>query len=240
MYFSFFKRNIVSRNLLVGSTDIHTHLLPGVDDGIKNLMDSFATLELMLRIGIKRIYITPHVMYELPDNTSEMLTKRFRLLNDICPSGLELKLAAEYMLDTGFKSRMKEGLLTFRDRHVLVETSYLSPPPGLSNILYEVELEGYIPVLAHPERYMYMTKDDYRVYREKGYKFQLSLFSLTGVYGRGPRKHAEYLLEHELYDYVGSDLHNMKNYQAGLKKLSLTRIQEKKLSCVIENNNTLW
>lgn len=219
---------------------MHTHLLPGVDDGIQNLMESFATLELMLQTGVKRICLTPHVMIELPRNTHEILAERFSILKDICPLGLELKLAAEYMLDAGFGERMKEGLLTLDGRHVLVETSYMSAPPDLQNMLYEIALEGYIPVLAHPERYLYMAREEYLFFREKGYKFQLNLFSLAGIYGSRPRQNAEYLLKQGLYDYTGSDLHSMDSYRNSLKRFSLTGRQEKEVRRILENNHSLW
>ena len=94
---------------------------------------------------------------------------------------------------------MADGLLTYADRQVLVETSYLSPPPDYLNLLYELSLEGYTPVLAHPERYMYMTKEDYFRLKDKGYKFQLNLFSLAGVYGARPAKYAAYLMKEGFY-----------------------------------------
>lgn len=219
---------------------MHTHLLPGVDDGIQNLMESFATLEFMQQTGVKRIWLTPHVMIELPWNTHEKLAEHFNMLKDICPFGLELKLAAEYMLDAGFGEQMKGGLLTLDGRHVLVETSYMSAPPDLQNMLYEIALEGYIPVLAHPERYLYMAREEYVSFRAKGYKFQLNLFSLAGVYGSRPRQNAEYLLKQGLYDYTGSDLHSMDSYRNSLKRFSLTGRQEKEVRRILENNHSLW
>lgn len=239
---SFFerKKNIQTTTLLAESVDVHTHLLPGVDDGIPDLMEAFTALKLMQKVGVKNIYLTPHVMTELPGNTHKMLTERFQILKNSSPEGLELKLAAEYMLDTSFRARLKEGLLTFDGRHVLLETSYLSPPPELYNMLYDITLEGYIPILAHPERYLYMTHEDYIFLHNRGYKFQLNLFSLTGIYGKHPQQNADYLLKQGLYDYAGSDLHSIENYRIGLKLLSLTNIQEKELRRILINNNTLW
>ena len=155
------KKNAVHTDLLRGTADVHSHLLPGVDDGVQSADDMQAALNAMQEAGVERVFLTPHVMADLPDNRRSYLQDRFACMKQFAPEGIELKLAAEYMLDAGFRLQMADGLLTYEDRQVLVETSYLSPPPDYLNLLYELSLEGYTPVLAHPERYMYMTKEDY-------------------------------------------------------------------------------
>ena len=134
---------------------------------------------------------------------------------------------------------MADGLLTYEDWQVLVETSYLSPPPDYLNLLYELSLEGYTPVLAHPERYMYMTKEDYFRLKDKGYKFQLNLFSLAGVYGARPAKYAAYLMKEGFYDYAGSDLHHPDDYKRNLARLKLSGKMLDGLREVLENNKGL-
>ena len=211
------KKNAVHTDLLRGTADVHSHLLPGVDDGVQSADDMQAALNAMQAAGVER----------------------FACMKQFAPEGIELRLAAEYMLDAGFRLQMADGLLTYEDRQVLVETSYLSPPPDYLNLLYELSLEGYTPVLAHPERYMYMTKEDYFRLKDKGYKFQLNLFSLAGVYGARPAKYAAYLMKEGFYDYAGSDLHHPDDYKRNLARLKLSGKMLDGLREVLENNKGL-
>lgn len=233
------KKNVVHTNLLRGSVDVHSHLLPGVDDGVQSGEDMAAALKEMQEAGVERVFLTPHVMADLPENRRGFLLERFAGIRQPVPGGIELRLAAEYMLDAGFRSQIEEGLLTYADRQVLVETSYLAPPPGYRELLYELRLEGYIPVLAHPERYMYMTKEDYFHLKDKGYKFQLNLFSLAGMYGEHAVKRAEFLMKEGFYDYVGSDLHRPGYYSRNLLHLKLSGNMFDKLGLLLENNKNL-
>ena len=217
----------------------HSHLLPGVDDGVQSADDMQAALNAMQAAGVERVFLTPHVMADLPDNRRSYLQDRFACMKQFAPEGIELRLAAEYMLDAGFRLQMADGLLTYEDRQVLVETSYLSPPPDYLNLLYELSLEVYTPVLAHPERYMYMTKEDYFRLKDKGYKFQLNLFSLAGVYGARPAKYAAYLMKEGFYDYAGSDLHHPDDYKRNLARLKLSGKMLDGLREVLENNKGL-
>ena len=137
------KKNAVHTDLLRGAADVHSHLLPGVDDGVQSADDMRAALEAMLEAGVERVFLTPHVMADLPDNRRSYLQDRFACVKQSAPEGIELRLAAEYMLDAGFRLQMADGLLTYADRQVLVETSYLSPSPDYLNLLYELSLEGY-------------------------------------------------------------------------------------------------
>ena len=233
------KKNAVHTDLLRGTADVHSHLLPGVDDGVQSADDMQAALNAMQAAGVERVFLTPHVLADLPDNRRSYLQDRFACMKQFAPEGIELRLAAEYMLDAGFRLQMADGLLTYEDRQVLVETSYLSPPPDYLNLLYELSLEGYTPVLAHPERYMYMTKEDYFRLKDKGYKFQLNLFSLAGVYGARPAKYAAYLMKEGFYDYAGSDLHHPDDYKRNLARLKLSGKMLDGLREVLENNKGL-
>jgi tyrosine-protein phosphatase YwqE len=240
--FSWFhpKKKNVYAALFEGMTDVHTHLLPGVDDGSQHVDDSVEILRFMWELGVRRVYLTPHIMADLPENTPEALRTRFDAFLNDCPSGLELQLAAEYMLDAGFAPLVGRGLLAMSARHVLVETSYLSPPPGLNDILYDLSLAGYQPVLAHPERYRYMRETDYRKWKDKGCKLQLNLFSLSGAYGLAAERNACFLLKQGLYDYLGSDVHQLDDYRESLHCLSPTRSQLNELERLVANNHTLW
>ncbi|GHU54247.1 capsular polysaccharide biosynthesis protein [Bacteroidia bacterium] len=235
-----FKRAILKTNLLEGMTDIHSHLLPGVDDGMQTREDSLEALGYMYELGVKHIYCTPHIMADLKDNTPEVLRTKFSEFAKAAPQGLELRLAAEYMMDAGFEAKIKEGLLTMANRHVLVETSYLSPPLSLMDLLYDLSVNGYIPVIAHPERYMYMCDKDYRKLKESGNKFQLNLFSLAGTYGLPAQKKAMKFLKDGFYDFTGSDIHHLGNYQYSLLELSLSRSQRTELERLLDNNTDLW
>jgi tyrosine-protein phosphatase YwqE len=226
--------------LFAGMTDVHTHLLPGVDDGAQSVADSLEILRFMQETGVERIYLTPHIMSDLPGNTPDALQSRYEEFLKKVPPGLQLRLAAEYMMDAGFPSLIKKGMLTMAGRHVLVETSYLSPPPGMKDLLYELSLSGYQPVIAHPERYMYMREKDYRRLKEKGYKLQLNLFSLTGTYGPAAERNACFLLKQGLYDFLGSDVHRLDHYRGSLTCLSPTRSQLKELERLVANNPALW
>lgn len=235
------KRNILENGLLRGMTDVHSHLLPGVDDGVAAEAAALSALAFLKKeVGVKKIFLTPHIMTDFPKNRPQRLKMRFDAFQEKVPEGIEIRLAAEYMLDAGFQGQINEGLLTMSGGHVLVETSYLSPPQGFTAMLYEISLEGYIPVLAHPERYAYMT-DAYRYQlKEKGYKFQMNLMSLCGTYGKGPLACATALLNQGFYDYLGSDFHDLSIYRHSLEHLYLTQRQKKEIATLLENNRTLW
>ena len=237
-FFSF-KKPIKRTALLQGMTDIHTHLLPGVDDGSGSMESTLEILSYMSELGIRRVFLTPHITDEHPGNTPVALTERFGELKKVAPAGLELHLAAEYMLSESFRGLLPEGLLSLPGKRVLVETSYLSAPFDLSGLLYDLSLEGYTPVIAHPERYMYMTDAGYESLKNKGYEFQLNLFSLCGMYGTRAREKARILLKQGFYDYTGSDCHHIESYKTGLDRLSLNRMQMRELELLIENNNAL-
>lgn len=239
---SFFqkKENILEAGILKGMTDIHSHFLPEVDDGSQSTDDTLSALAYMQAAGIRRIYLTPHIMADYSLNHPAFLRKRFQALTKKYTGEIELKLAGEYMLDSGFAPQMAGGLLTMAGNHLLVETSYLSPPPDLKNMLYEITIEGYTPIIAHPERYLYMNEKDYARLKAKSYKLQLNLFSLAGVYGNPVRERAEHLLKEDMYDFTGSDFHRLPDYERGIKELNLNSRQIEKLKQLIANNEGLW
>jgi tyrosine-protein phosphatase YwqE len=236
----FLKQNILRTGLLEGMTDIHSHLLPGVDDGMQDKEGALDALLYMRSIGVRRIFLTPHVMSDLKENTPENLRAHFAQFAKLCPEGIELQLAAEYMLDAAFEQKIEAGLLTMPNRYVLVETSYLSPPPNLIDLLYEVSVSGYQPIIAHPERYMYMRERMYQQLKAKGYKFQLNLFSLVGTYGQTVRKKATAMLKEGLYDFTGSDIHQLRSYRESFAALSVSRSQRKEIERLLHNNTMLW
>ena len=205
---------------LAGFTDWHSHILPAVDDGVQSTDEALAILESCGRMGVKAVWLTPHIMEDIP-NTTAGLTGRFNELKAAYTGSVELHLAAEYMLDNLFETRLAAGdLLTLGETgcHLLVETSYFNPPMNLFDMLEEIKRKGYYPVLAHPERYIYMHEDDYVRLKGMGVKFQVNLFSLFGAYGLHAAKKSEWLLKKGFNDMFGSDTHRIDDYRDGVAK----------------------
>lgn len=196
-----------------GYVDHHSHILPGVDDGFATIEDSLACLDFYENLGVTKLWLTPHIMEDFP-NTTDSLRQKFSRLNDAYNGNIELHLAAENMIDPLFVSRLDQGDLLPMDDMLLVETSYYNPPENFHQILDEIKSKGYYPLLAHPERYIYMTDSDYSQLLANGIKFQLNIFSLTGMYGQQPKEKALRLLKQNAYTYSGSDIHNLRQTQA--------------------------
>ena len=186
-----------------GFTDWHCHLLPGVDDGVQTMQESLQVLSLYEELGISEVWLTPHIMEDIPNRTED-LKERFMELNAAYQGNIILHLAAENMLDNLFEERLaKNDLLPLGNegKHLLVETSYFNPPMGLNNILLRIKSKGYVPVLAHPERYVYMDAGDYRQLKEMNVMFQLNLSSIVGGYGTEVKKKAEWLLKNGAFNF---------------------------------------
>lgn len=200
-------------SLLVGFTDHHSHILPGVDDGVKKMEVSLKVLERYEQIGIAEVWCTPHVMEDIP-NTTEGLKARFAELQEAYQGPIKLHLAAEYMMDALFEERLEQGdLLPLGDEgnQVLVETSYFNPPMDLDGLLRRIKQKGLHPMLAHPERYVYMRKERYKELKGNGIRFQLNLSSLAGAYGPEAKDKALWILKQDYYNLAGSDLHSLRN-----------------------------
>lgn len=211
-----------------GFTDWHSHILPGVDDGVQTIEDALEILHRYEELGFKRIWLTPHVMEDFP-NTPENLRERFEELKKVYKGNLELHLAAENMIDSLFQERLKtDTFLPIGDegRHLLVETSYVNPPLGMEDTIDKIMAMGYFVILAHPERYRYMEEEDYRKWKEKGVLFQSNLMSFVGGYGESARKKAEWLLKEGMIDMFGSDIHRLAFFEQGIgihpKKSAIT------------------
>ncbi len=213
--FSFFnkKLSIADSGLLNNFVDRHTHILPGVDDGFKTLSDSLDALTKMQELGVKEVWLTPHIMTDYP-NKPEQLKKKFKELKAAYDGNIRLNLAAENMLDNLFVQRFEENnLLLMNDNRILVETSYFNPPMEFEGIMGDILNSKYTPLLAHPERYRYMDKKQYKQLKDKGVLFQLNLGSLVGGYGKTTQEVAREILANGWYDYIGSDIHSLKHLQ---------------------------
>ncbi len=212
------KKTVEKIGFLRNVVDCHCHILPGVDDGVKSMEDALDILKVYEDYGVSIVWFTPHIMEETPNETSA-LQKRFEELKKayaelpVRPNvqKVKLNLAAEYMMDSLFEERLQnKDLLTYiGDDKLLVETSYFNPPSDMMGILQRIKSKGFYPVLAHPERYMYMSTKDYEKLRRMDVEFQLNLGSLSNCYGKRVKKNAKYILDKRWYNYIGTDLHSV-------------------------------
>ena len=224
-----------------GFVDIHSHLLPGIDDGAKNIETSIALITKMRSYGIKNIITTPHVLGDLYQNSSDTIKDKLREVQEELQrkniTDVTINAAAEYMMDEQFSELLeKNDILTIKDNYVLVEMSYFSAPINLYEILFEIQVKGYKPVLAHPERYSFLHNDFNHYYKLKkaGCLFQLNLLSLTEQYGKGVQKICEKILKENLYDFAGTDAHH-RNHLEVLKKIG-TKKNLEKIKHLLDNN----
>ena len=228
---------ISANGILVDATDYHSHILPGVDDGVESIDETLLILDKYEQLGVKSLWLTPHVMEDIP-NTPTALQERFAELKETYKGNIELHLAAEYMIDNHLQKILKEEKLLpigHRGDHLLVETSYFSSPIRLHETIGQIKSLGYFPLLAHPERYMYMESGDYLELKEKDVKFQLNILSLGGYYGNTAKKKALWMLKNGLYDVAGSDLHN-KEAIMYIKECRVERKMANKIGEVLKNN----
>ncbi len=195
--------------------DIHSHLLPGIDDGAKNIYDTTKLITELKEIGINNFITTPHIMEDVWPNTSERiqtkLTETKNLLSTFKIDDISIKAGAEYMVDDLFLKRLKDrDILTIKDDFVLIEMSTFHPRLNILDLIFEIKLAGYQPIMAHPERYFYF-HGKFKMYDEfksAGCDFQLNLLSLFDYYGKEVKNTAIKLLEGNLIDFTGTDVHN--------------------------------
>ena len=205
-----------------GYVDIHSHILPGIDDGAKTLEDTEFLLEEMKQLGFTKVITTPHTMSTVWENTPETIQNAIFKVKSELSLPFEIQAASEYLLDESVITKAKnKELLTLKGNFVLVELSYLNAPFQLYDFLYQLQLSGYHVVLAHPERYSYFhsNKKEYKKLKKAGYLFQLNLLSTVGYYGKEVAETANYLLKENLYDFTGSDIHHKNHIAAFQSKL---------------------
>lgn len=207
--------SLAESGLFEGFTDWHSHILPAVDDGVRSVEEALEILHGYDALGMKTVWLTPHIMEDIPNETVT-LQEKFQELKRSYNGTLELALAAEYMMDNLFEERLeKDDLLPLEEgkRYLLVETSYFNPPMELLSVLQRIQKKGYYPLLAHSERYEYMQKRDYQALKEEHVSFQLNLPSLAGMYGKHVQEKAEALLKAGMYDRTGCDIHAIGCYK---------------------------
>ena len=213
-------------------TDFHSHLLPGLDDGVKSLEETAFILKLFMKMGYRKVITTPHIMHEHYPNTTEKIMNRLHETNDFLKTqkiDIKLEAAAEYFLDETFMEKLNghEKLMTFDDKYLLFETSFINKPVFLEEAVFLMNSQGYQPVLAHPERYYYLQEDSGLVQRLKDMKvlFQVNLLSLFGFYTRQVRKFAFTLIRSETVDFIGSDCHSAHHANEIYKNLTAKNIR---------------
>lgn len=230
--FGLFQRrcSILDVGLLKGSVDNHSHILYGLDDGVKTQEGSLSILSYLEGQGVSEVWLTPHVMEDVP-NSTEAIRTRFEELRSVYKGGIRLQLAAEYMIDNLFEDRLaRRDLLTHGEDVVLVETSAVAPPINLWEVLDRMLSMGYRPLIAHPERYHYMDMDDYRRLRVMGCRLQMNLPSIVGFYGESARARAISILNQGWYSMVGSDCHRFRAIQVQYKARELKKETVQKLA----------
>ena len=229
--FSFLKPKARLIDLIPSNyVDIHSHVLPGIDDGAKTIEDSKFLLENMIEFGFSKIITSPHTIENIWNNTPDSILTALNItkenLTDLTEK-VNLKAASEYILDDYFLSLVKEkNVLTLKDNFVLVEMSYINPPIQLFDIIFEMQVAGYIPVLAHPERYMFYHNNfnQYQKLKKAGCYFQMNLLSATGYYGKEVAKITNELLKKNMIDFVGSDFHHKHHIESFSKPIIIKEL----------------
>lgn len=198
--------------------DLHSHVLPGLDDGAQDLDESLALIRKMMELGIRKVIATPHVMIDYYRNDADTIYPALELLRARLREeniDMELEAAAEHYYDETFEERINEGrALTMPGNFVLFELSFAAKPLNIIPLLQKMKEKGYKPILAHPERYGYYTIEDLKVFRDWGCALQLNTISLTGYYGKGIREQAELLIDNEMVDFISSDMHHLRHAEA--------------------------
>lgn len=217
--FNFFKKKSKPETICF-HTDIHCHLVPGIDDGQKEPAPAAELVERELEWGVKRIFATPHVTQDTFENTPETIEPAFtRLKKAVEERGVDIELhhSAEYRIDNFFQRQLKAGnIKPYPGNYLLVENSFVQEAWNFDQLMFDLRLQGYKPVLAHPERYAYYFNNGnrYRQIRDSGILFQINLLSLAGFYNKEVKKVAESLVEKGLVDFIGTDMHHVRHAEA--------------------------
>lgn len=218
--------------------DMHSHILPGLDDGVKTIEESVAIVKRMLALGVKRFSFTPHISFPSPMNTPEIIRERLNLLKerllkeDIhldADAGAEYKVG-EYMLEL----IERDMIASFRDRMVLIEHSFVSPSPSFEEVVFRLQERGYYPVLAHPERYPFYAEailDRVKALKGRGCRMQVNLLSFVGFYGKEAQKGALILADAGVIDCLSGDIHSLRQVEH-LEKFMKSKSSAGLLKCM--------
>lgn len=217
----FKKKSVGTVDLSELGTDMHSHLLPGIDDGSPDSETSLRLISGLKELGYRRLVTTPHIMWDVYRNDAESIAASHEQLKRATPSipaPVPLHAAAEYFLDDHFDELLNNNvpLLTIKDNWVLVEFSFVNAPIGYKEKIFNLQIKGYQPVLAHPERYNYFMsrKEVFEELRTAGCLFQLNILSLTGYYGKGPLELSRHFIKKKWVSLLGTDLHHDRHLHA--------------------------
>ena len=207
-------------NFSAAGADMHSHLVPGIDDGSKSLEDSVSLVRSLHQLGFKKLITTPHIMSDYYKNTPAVIMEGLENVKQAVAKEnipVVLEAAAEYYLDDGFVKKLdSERLMTFGDNHLLFEISYINCPDNINEVIFRMQVLGYKPIMAHPERYpfWYNEFDQYKHFRDNGVLLQININSVCGYYGYEAKKIAEKLIDNGMVDLIGTDTHHTKHIQA--------------------------
>jgi tyrosine-protein phosphatase YwqE len=232
--FGFFKKKEYKKNITFDYSslmvDMHSHVLPGIDDGAKTLEESVALVKKMMALGIKKIIATPHIMSDYYKNTAETINSALKILKSELEKekiDIVVEAAAEHYFDETFEDLVNNRkLMVMGDNYVLFEFSFISKPPNAIPVIQKLKDLGYKPILAHPERYPYMDLEQFKTLHDWGLSFQMNTISLTGYYGKEVKKMAENLVDHELIDFISSDMHHLRHAEAFKQALRMPYLEK--------------
>jgi len=213
------KKGITKASVQPPRIDLHSHLIPGIDDGCSTIDESLEILKAMELLGYNKIITTPHVMSDAYQNSTRTILEGLETLRRAAADNgiaLEIEAAAEYYMDEELIKRLEHGdILTLGDNYLLFETSYVSKPLNFEEIVFEIQARGYRALFAHPERYRYINDPyiEFKQFKDLGMYLQLDINSLGGFYGRQAKKHALILSEYGIIDFLGSDIHRIKQVE---------------------------
>tara|TARA_B100001029_G_C15018721_1_gene429102 strand:+ start:360 stop:1094 length:735 start_codon:yes stop_codon:yes gene_type:complete len=194
-------------------TDMHSHLIPGIDDGAQDLESSIQMIKKLSSLGFSKLITTPHIMSDFYLNTEETINNGLsQLKEELIKENIDIEItaAAEYYIDYEFENILsKQKLLTFGDNYVLVEFSFIEKPRNILDIIFKLQIDGYKVILAHPERYAFLQQKDLEEFQNRGVLLQLNLLSIIGYYSHPIKKQAEWLIDNQMISFVGTDCHNI-------------------------------
>lgn len=229
------------KSLPLPRVDIHSHLLPGLDDGVKTFEEAAQVVMFLSELGYRKLVVTPHVMADMYRNTDATIIARCEeLVRFLAERKINVRVepSAEYYLDETLVSNIEanQQLLTIAGQYLLFETNFLNEPLNLKQFIFLAMSKGYKPILAHPERYLYMDLKKAEDLINRGVLFQLNLTSLTGYYSKGAQVMAHKLIDQKMVHWLGSDCHHM-THATLLKDVVKNRYFEKALNLPLLNNS---
>ncbi|MBC7912988.1 MAG: capsular biosynthesis protein [Pyrinomonadaceae bacterium] len=222
-------------------TDMHSHIIPGIDDGSQNVAQSIRMIEVMMELGYQKIITTPHIKYDHYPNTRETIYTGLSILQEELTKqniNIQIEAAAEYYLDEAFERKLDDGdILTIANKYVLFELSFFNFPLNLFQIIAKIIEKGYTPILAHPERYAYLagSMENFYKIKEAGCMLQMNIIALMGYYGKVAQRVAEELVNHNLIDFAGSDMHHIKHAEALKQASILPQVERLFTNCPLQN-----